>query len=215
MKQKPIVGIDLKKLRKAIEAKLANHGLSYRRAATEIGISYGTLHHFVSAYVNEISLMNFERLLHWLELPRQEFLLGPASAVPPASLTQPLLFHARVSAGRGELVLDNSGEPFDLHEDLVGPRQKAPTYIVQVEGDSMIGEGIFNGDLLVVEATETARPGEIVIATVNGGSYVKKLVKAGPGYVLRSANQGYADIPFQPGEKAIQGRVTHAIHKFR
>lgn len=215
MKTGTTVGVDLKKLRKAIETKLAHQGMSYRRAARESGISHTTLHHFVSEYVTEISLINFERLLRWLDLPRHDFLRGSEVERRQRELPAPLLFHARVSAGRGELVLDNSGEPFDLNADLIGPHKKAPTYLVQVEGDSMIGEGIFNGDLLVVESTETARAGEIVIATVNGGSYVKKLVKVGQGYVLRSANQGYSDIPFMPGEKAIQGRVTHSIRKLR
>ena len=63
--------------------------------------------------------------------------------------------------------------PLDLNELLV--KRPAATYFVRVEGDSMVGAGIRDGDLLVVDRSLRPADGDVIIASVDGDFTVKTL----------------------------------------
>ncbi len=87
------------------------------------------------------------------------------------------------------------------------------TFLVQVNGESMIDESIFNGDVLVVNSKEEPRDGKIVIAALNGELAVKQLrIIDGKPYLV-SANKIFLPIAIEPYmEFQIQGIVKHVIH---
>lgn len=93
------------------------------------------------------------------------------------------------------------------------------TYFVRVTGDSMIGDHIVEGDVLVVDCSRKATEGKIVVASYNGEDTVKRLHfstngPAGDGVVLRASNPKYEPIYVQPGDDfRIFGVVTFVIHK--
>ncbi|WP_447722247.1 LexA family protein [Aquipseudomonas campi] len=88
------------------------------------------------------------------------------------------------------------------------------TYLVRADGDSMLGEGIFSGDLLVVDRSVTARPGDIVIAALNCEPLVKRLCRDGAQCVLRSANPAYPPRYILEGDDLqIWGVVLHSIRR--
>ena len=202
--------INIHKLGRAIATRMKEFKLSYRKLETVCGVKYPTLHHIVEADVDSVTIPNFMRLVKWLGQAPEEFINDAVTE----TLKLPL-FQSRVSAGTGEMTLDQSSEEFELLAHLVNLKKTGRTFLVRVAGDSMDGEGIFDGDLLIVERAEEARPNEIVIANVEGHMYVKRLAKNGKKQVLRSANPSYPDIPIPPKEKPIQGRVTHAIRQFK
>jgi len=82
----------------------------------------------------------------------------------------------------------------------------APDYLLKVKGDSMMDEGIFEGDLIGVHRTSDARSGQIVIARI-GDEITVKLLKLGNDRIrLLPRNPDYAPIEVQPGEDfAIEG----------
>src|SRR5690606_25075782 len=82
----------------------------------------------------------------------------------------------------------------------------APDYLLKVQGDSMIDEGIFNGDLIGVHRTRDARSGQIVVARIDEEITVK-LLKVGKDRIrLLPRNPDYAPIEVQPGQDfAIEG----------
>ncbi|MCI0525231.1 MAG: S24 family peptidase [Acidobacteria bacterium] len=207
MNKKPQTNdINIQKLGHAVAARKKESKLSYRKLEAACGVKYPTLHHIVEADVDSITIPNFMRIVKWLGQAPEEFING----VSAETLKLPL-FQARVSAGKGEMTLDQSSQEFELLPALVNLKKANQTFLVRVTGDSMEGEGIFDGDLLVVERAEEALPGEIVIANVEGQMYVKRLIQSGKKRVLRSANPGYPDIAIPAKEKPIQGRVTFAI----
>lgn len=65
--------------------------------------------------------------------------------------------------------------PLNLHDDLI--KRLAATFFVRVVGDSMVGAGIHEGDVLVVDRWLDAAPGRIVIAVLNGEMTVKRLTR--------------------------------------
>ena len=124
--------------------------------------------------------------------------------------------------------------PLDLNELLV--KRPAATYFVRVEGDSMIGAGISDGDLLVVDRSLRPADGDVIIASVDGDFTVKTLRlgngewgtgngKRGNGergmgnggeVRLVAANPKYPDIVLKPGQELDYfGKVTACIHQFK
>ena len=111
--------------------------------------------------------------------------------------------------------------PLDLNELLV--KRPAATFFVRVEGDSMIGEGIHDGDLLVVDRSLRPASGDVIIACVDGDFTVKTLRLGngergmGNGEVrLVAANPNYPDIVLKSGQEMDYfGKVTACIHQFK
>lgn len=111
--------------------------------------------------------------------------------------------------------------PLDLNDLLV--KRPAATYFVRVEGDSMIGAGIHDKDLLVVDRSLRPADGDIIIASVDGEFTVKTLRLengergTGNGRVARlePANRKYHAITLKRGQQLDYfGKVTACIHQF-
>lgn len=104
-----------------------------------------------------------------------------------------------------------SAENLDLNSFLA-PQPK-DTYLVHVNGESMVDENIFDGDILVVDGKEKPADGKIVIASLNGEMTVKTLRIMDDTIYLVSANSNFLPIEIGPYmEFEIQGVVKHVIH---
>ena len=124
--------------------------------------------------------------------------------------------------------------PLDLNELLV--KRPAATYFVRVQGDSMSGAGISDGDLLVVDRSLRPADGDVIIASVDGDFTVKTLRLGngergtgngmrgngewgpgnGGGSRLVAANPKYPDIVLKSGQELDYfGMVTACIHQFK
>src|SRR5574344_204286 len=103
--------------------------------------------------------------------------------------------------------------PLDLNALLV--KRPAATYFVRVEGDSMTGAGIGDGDLLVVDRSLTPASGDVVIAAVDGEFTVKRFVKEKDGTVeLQPANPNYPACRVPRGHGlTVTGKGTAVIHR--
>jgi len=107
------------------------------------------------------------------------------------------LFTESVPAGFPSPAQDYVEKSLDLNELCI--THPAATYFVRVSGDSMIGEGIFDGDILVVDRALEAKHGYIVVAAVDGELTVKKLCTH-PRPALIPANPAYKPIVFEDGQ---------------
>ena len=85
------------------------------------------------------------------------------------------IFACGVSAGFPSPADDYLEGSLDLNEHLI--RQPAATFFVRAKGDSMIGAGIHDGDLLVVDRSVNAKNGNVVIAVVNREISVKSSIR--------------------------------------
>lgn len=117
-----------------------------------------------------------------------------------------------------------AGEPIDAEEnpmnsvlvsaDLVSKTKRC--YVLQVRGDSMIEEGIFDGDNVVIQHQETANNGDIVVALIdNGFATLKKFYREANGKIrLQPANEKMEPIIVNEKEVKVQGKVTGIIRKY-
>ena len=83
--------------------------------------------------------------------------------------------------------------------------RQRPTYLLQVQGDSMIDAGIFDGDLIAVRKSETARSGEIVVARIGEEVTVKTLRLNKSDATLLPANEDYEPIQVPADQLIIEG----------
>ena len=103
--------------------------------------------------------------------------------------------------------------PLDLNELLV--KRPAATYFVRVQGDSMSGAGISDGDLLVVDRSLRPADGDVIIASVDGDFTVKTYRRDKDGIRLEPANPAYPVIRLRAGQELDYfGKVTACIHRF-
>jgi DNA polymerase V len=124
----------------------------------------------------------------------------------------PLFSHA-VAAGFPSPADDYVEARLSLDQHLI--RHKDATFFVRAKGNSMVGAGIFDGDLLVVDKSLIAASGDIVIAVVDGDLTVKRLIKRGDVILLHPENPRFKDIEFKEGQELqVWGVVTSSVKKF-
>jgi repressor LexA len=107
-------------------------------------------------------------------------------------------------------------EPLDAHAEQVwieaGWARSPESYVLRVRGNSMIGDGILDGDLVVVQAAEDAQNGETVVALLADGSATLKRLYRERGYVrLQPANDLLE--PIVVPDVQIQGRVIAVLRR--
>lgn len=111
-------------------------------------------------------------------------------------------------------ISDNSSENLQMYDlnSVLAPNP-SDVYLVRVTGESMINEGIFDGDILVVNKNEKPKDGKVVIAALNGEMAVKTYRIIEDKVYLFSANEKFLPIEIKPfWQFEIQGVVKHVIH---
>tara|TARA_B100000212_G_scaffold111900_1_gene83312 strand:- start:191 stop:586 length:396 start_codon:yes stop_codon:yes gene_type:complete len=124
------------------------------------------------------------------------------------------LLNFSVSAGFPSPADDHREENIDLNEYLI--KNPFSTFFIRVKGDSMINSGIQDQDLIIVDKSLIAKPGNIVIAMIDGGFTVKRLGKNNDELYLRSENHNYPDLNLKNYNNVqIWGVVIYSIHNCR
>ena len=122
------------------------------------------------------------------------------------------LYATSVQAGFPSPADDYIERKLDLNEHLI--QHPAATFFVRASGQSMIGAGISDGDLLVVDRSLSVSNGKIVIAALNGELTVKRYQKKSDGVWLLPENPEYTPIHITSDIDAlIWGVVTNIIKK--
>ena len=116
-----------------------------------------------------------------------------------------------VQAGFPTAAEEELVDTITIDEWMIDNRQS--TYLLKVKGDSMIDAGIHEGDLVVAERTLKYKPGDIVIAEVDGEWTMKYLRHGSKGPYLEAANENYPDIHPTLGLK-IAAVVKGVLRKY-
>jgi repressor LexA len=126
-----------------------------------------------------------------------------------AAVELPLLGY--VAAGAPIEALENA-ESFVVPEEFV---RRQNTFALRVKGNSMIDDGICDGDYIIVEQRPSASNGETVVALVNGEATVKKFHRDKGGKIrLIPANESIAPIIVKDRDVAIRGVVVAVMRKY-
>ena len=123
------------------------------------------------------------------------------------------LLNDSVSAGFPSPADDYTEENIDLNEHLIS--NPFSTFFLRVKGDSMINAGIKDKDLIIVDKSLTARPGNIIIAMIDGEFTIKRLSIKNNELYLKAENHNYPDFRFKNHiDVQIWGVVIYSIHSY-
>ncbi|MBN2030431.1 transcriptional repressor LexA [bacterium] len=103
-------------------------------------------------------------------------------------------------------------ETVDVPEEMLGSGEY---FALKVRGNSMMDEGIVDGDTIVVRKQATAENGQTVVALVEGEATVKKVFRRRDGVELKPANASMSSIFVKNGEFTIQGVVVGLLRKYK
>ncbi|WP_456377696.1 transcriptional repressor LexA [Thiolapillus sp.] len=166
--------------------------------------SRGSLHKQLQALIKEglIEPMNNQR--RGVRLART-----PAEMIDTDEYELPL--YGRIAAGQPIEAIANP-ETIAVPPPL---RTENPCYVLEVKGDSMIEEGILDGDWVVIEQRNHAHNGEIVVALVDGEDATLKRIEQQPGKVtLHPANSTMQSMSFLPEQVQIQGVLVGQMRSY-
>lgn len=120
----------------------------------------------------------------------------------------PMVGHIR--AGFAAPAEDELADLVSVGEYLIPHPNRS--YLLKVEGDSMIDAGVQEGDMVIFERSKDSKPGDMVVALTEDGYTLKFLRKHGTQFYLEAANKRYPDI--HPMEGQIVGVVTATFRKY-
>lgn len=135
---------------------------------------------------------------------------GNAAPGRPRVVSVPL--YGRIAAGVPIEALRDESTRLDLPASLLGSGEH---YALEVEGDSMIEAGIFDGDTAIIQRCDTAENGAIVVALVDDNEVtLKRLRRKGESIALEPANPAYETRIFGPSRVRVQGRLVGLIRRY-
>ncbi len=157
-------------------------------------------------------LANRARALEVLRLPDSAVGSGRPASIPVAAndvLDIPL--HGRIAAGTPIEALQGT-ETLPVPAALLGPGEH---YALEIAGDSMVDEGILDGDFALIRRQDTARDGEIVVALIDGEeATLKTFRQEGKMIRLDPANRRYDPQRYFPDQVQIQGRLAGLLRRY-
>jgi len=168
------------------------------------------------------------RALEVIKLPQQATTAAPAagrSAFVPTVVessrpAQPIAANdvrdlpllGKIAAGSPIAALEHERDRLMVPESILGAGEH---FVLEVEGDSMIGAGILDGDYVVIRKATTANSGEIVVALVmNEEATLKRLRRKGASIALEAANPAYETRIFGPDQVEVQGTLVGLIRRY-
>jgi repressor LexA len=159
-------------------------------------------------------LPNRARALEVLKHPEVKLAtVVPLRPAAPAAAndTLEIPLHGRIAAGTPIEALQGT-ESFAVPAALLGPGEH---YALEVSGDSMVDEGILDGDFALIRKVDTARDGEIVVALIdNEEATLKTFRREGSMVRLDPANRQYEAQRYDPRRVQIQGRLAGLIRRY-
>ncbi len=205
-----------------IDARLSETGISpsfeEMKEALDLKSKSG-VHRLISALVERgfiRRLPNRARALEVVKIPEMKKGAEAAKApvAPPRAANDDVLaipLHGRIAAGTPIEALQGT-DTLPVPAALLGPGEH---YALEVAGDSMVDEGILDGDYALIRRQETARDGEIVVALINEEeATLKTYRREGQMIRLDPANRQYDPQRYREDQVRIQGKLAGLLRRY-
>ncbi len=165
--------------------------------------SLATVHEHLQSLVKKGIIKRYEGVVRGIEI------LDEKMGAVLEGIELPLV--GFIAAGRPIEAIEDPTETLTISPTLISGRRRA--FVLQVRGDSMVKDGIHDGDFVVVEQQETANNGDIVVALLgNGFATLKRYYREPHRIRLEPANDSMS--PIFATNVSIQGKVRGIIRRF-
>jgi repressor LexA len=183
---------------------------THREICDHFGFSsYGTVYKHLSLLEKKGLIRRDWNQKRGVELVDEE---KPAVAAAPAEApaVRELPLFGYIAAGL-PLGVETSNETIPVPEHLTS---RGENYVLKVRGDSMVEDGILDGDLVIISRRDRADNGEMVVANVNGEVTLKRLYREGERVRLQPANSMMSPIYASARDVVVQGVVVGLMRRF-
>jgi repressor LexA len=166
------------------------------------------IHRILSAleergYIRKLN--NRARAIEIIKFPNNKTEYSNSNSIPI-----PIL--GKIAAGHPIEAISDNTNYLDIPQSLLG---KGEYFLLEVEGDSMINAGIFDGDQVIIEKRNDAKNGEIVVALIdNNEATLKRIYKRGQQLALQPENPNFKTVIYGPDRVQIQGILKQLIRKY-
>jgi len=165
--------------------------------------SLATVHEHIATLVRKGVLKKYDGSVRGLEI------VDPRYANNGEGLELPILGY--IAAGKPIEPYTDPNASYNVSPNLVSGKKRS--FVLQVKGDSMVEEGILDGDYVIIEEEKEARNGDIVVALLeNGLATLKRFFKEATRVRLEPANSSMS--PIYATNVKIQGKVVGVIRRF-
>jgi repressor LexA len=135
---------------------------------------------------------------------------GAQPAAESEAVELPL--YGRIAAGTPIEALRDHTAAIDVPASILGNGEH---YALEVDGDSMVDAGIFDGDTIIIQRCDTAESGTVVVALIDDQEVtLKRLRRKGDSIALEPANPAYETRIFGPDRVQVQGRLVGLMRKY-
>ena len=175
--------------------------------------SRGSLHKHIQGLINAGLVEAPNRKQRGVRLTEQSMAIKPTSNVNSDEFDDHLTpFVGAIAAGTPIEALENISY-MRIPDEI---KSENSCYILQVKGDSMLDDGIFDGDWVIIEQRSHARNGEIVVALIDKTDATLKYIEQYPHEtVLIPANKNMRPMHFQPQQVEIQGVLVGQMRSYK
>lgn len=197
-----------------IDTKINEAGIppSYDEMKDALGLaSKSGIHRLITALEERgfiRRLPNKARALEVLKLPNDT----QTTPIPAPANDTEIPFVGKIAAGNPIMALEDSYNKISVPPNMMG---RGDHFALEIEGESMMGAGILDGDLVVVRKANSARNGQIVVALVDGEeATLKTLRKSGQQVELIPENPDFETKVFGPDRVEVQGILVGLIRRY-
>jgi repressor LexA len=183
---------------------------THREICDHFGFSsYGTVYKHLSLLQKKGLIKRDWNQKRGVEVIEQNAQTAKSDAVVSAGVLELPLF-GYIAAGQ-PLAVEVSDETITVPERLTS---RGENYVLKVRGDSMIDDGIMDGDYVIIARRQQADNGEMVVANVSGEVTLKRLYREGEKIRLQPANSMMHPIYAAARDVAVQGVVVGLMRRF-
>lgn len=175
--------------------------------------SRGSLHKHIQGLISAGLVVAANRKQRGIRLTKQALEMQTIPETTSATIKENCVpFVGTIAAGSPIEALENISY-MNIPDEI---KTQHPCYILRVKGDSMIEDGIFDGDWVIIEQRSQANNGEIVVALIDKSDATLKYIEQYPHEtVLIPANKNMQTLRFKPQQVEIQGVLVGQMRSYQ